>query len=67
MADDQDTFMVSGRRGRPRGTVPGSAVTTWVPTEFHDKLSEIARRHDVSVSSLVRKVLSQALYKKPVR
>ena len=70
MADDTNdsTFTVGGRRGRPRGTTratePKSVLSAYVPAEYHDRLSQLSRQHGVSVSSLVTRVLGQALKKR---
>jgi hypothetical protein len=46
------------KRGRPRVIKDSaSSVTAWVSTRHHDRLSSIARRHDVSVSALVRRAI----------
>lgn len=50
-------------RGRPRASEPKSPLTTWVPASYHDRLSVLALKHDVSVSKVVCILLDQALKK----
>jgi hypothetical protein len=50
-------------RGRPRAPEPGSSVSTWVPQAYHDRLIQLAEKHDVSVSSLVKTLLVLQLRK----
>jgi hypothetical protein len=64
MADSENTFTVNGRRGRPRGTEPGSTLTAYVPASYHDRITQLAIKHDISVSQVVRRVLDQAFKKK---
>ena len=46
------------KRGRPRIIKDSAAsVTTWISTRHHERLSSIARRHDRSVSSVVRRAI----------
>jgi hypothetical protein len=45
------------QRGRPRVEEPRTSVSTWVPATLHDRLIEVANRHEVSVSEYVRQVL----------
>lgn len=46
------------RRGRPRIIKDAaSSVTTWMSARHHERLASIARRRDVSVSSLVRRAV----------
>jgi hypothetical protein len=45
------------KRGRPRVEEPRSSVSTWVPSRLHDTLIDLAKKHDVSVSSMVRTML----------
>ena len=63
MGDDQGKFheaLAPGRRpGRPRADVPRAAVTTWLPATDHDRLIRIANRRGVSVSELVRGILTR--------
>jgi hypothetical protein len=70
MADSEDTFTVNGRRGRPRGTFrvtePKSHVTAYVPQSYHDRLAQMARQQDLSLSKTLLQVLDQA-FKKSAR
>lgn len=43
--------------GRPRVSEPRSAVSTWIPSRYHDRLSRIALRHGVSVSRVVKQAI----------
>ena len=54
---DGDAIPQQRKRGRPRIIKDASSVTAWVPARHHDRLSSIARRHDVSVSTLVRRAI----------
>jgi hypothetical protein len=45
------------KRGRPRVQEPRSSVSTWIPSQAHDRLASIARSNDVSVSAVVRRVV----------
>ena len=49
------------RRGRPRVEEPRSTLSTWVWAKHHDKLVQIAARKEMSVSALVREILSKAV------
>ncbi len=48
---------VERRRGRPRMDEPGSAVTTWLRPDEHDRLIKLANAREQTVSSLVRSLL----------
>jgi hypothetical protein len=50
------------RRGRPPAQEPCTTLSTWIPNAHYDKLAEIARRHDVSMSTLVRRVIILRLH-----
>lgn len=43
--------------GRPRAEEPGSAVTTWLRQSEHDRLIQLANKHETTVSQLVRSLL----------
>lgn len=45
------------RNGRPPAPEPRSTVCTWVPSRLHDKLIDLAKQHNVSVSTMVRTML----------
>ena len=54
--------------GRPRVIKEEtSSVTAWVSARHHERLSSLARRHDVSVSSLVRRAVSNGTVKATTR
>lgn len=44
-------------RGRPPAEEPGSAVTTWLPASAHDRLIQLAKREEQSISATVRQLL----------
>lgn len=45
------------RRGRPRVSEPRSTVSTWLPAHAHDRLIQIAKREERSISAVVRQLL----------
>lgn len=49
--------------GRPRATDPSSPVSTRVPESYHDRLIQLAAKHDVSVSAMVKTLLVLQLRK----
>jgi len=49
------------KRGRPRVDTPGVNVSSWVRQPDYDKLCELARKYDVSVSTVVRRLLTRTL------
>ena len=56
----EDSLVVS-RGGRPRAHEPGSRVTIWMPESYHDRLIELAKLYDVSVSSFGKKALMRVI------
>jgi hypothetical protein len=44
--------------GRPQNEEPGSRVSTWLPASQHDQLVRMAKQRDVSVSAVVRSLLT---------
>lgn len=50
-------YVVDRRRGRPRLTDSGSAVTTWLRAAEHDRLIKLANAEETTVSALVRSFL----------
>lgn len=50
------------RGGRPRADVPGSALTTWIPSSYHDRLIAMANARHMSVSGMVRQILILRLH-----
>lgn len=44
-------------RGRPRVEEPGSTVSVWLPIGAHDRLIELAKREDKSISATARQIL----------
>jgi hypothetical protein len=47
----------SNPRGRPRVDPPGSAVMTWLRPDEHDRLIQLAKREEKTISALVRELL----------
>lgn len=45
------------RRGRPRVEIQGASVSTWLRPAEHDRLIQLANKHEVTVSKLVRSLL----------
>ena len=54
-----DTVRVPrGRQGgRPRVEEPRASVSTWLPAGAHDRLIELAKREEQSVSATIRQLL----------
>lgn len=50
-------------RGRPPAKIAKSSLTAWVPQTHHDRLTQLALKHDISVSKVVCRLLDQALRK----
>lgn len=48
-------------RGRPRSPEPGSVLSAYVPQKYHDRIAQLAVKHDVSVSKVVCRLLDEAL------
>lgn len=44
-------------RGRPRATEPHAGVTVWLPASAHDRLIQLAKREEQSISATVRQLL----------
>lgn len=53
-------FIGKRGRGRPASTEPKSVLSAYVPVSFHDRLTQLALKHDVSVSAVVCQVLQKA-------
>jgi hypothetical protein len=49
------------KRGRPAKSDALAPVTAWVPSQYLDRLDQLARKHDVSVSKLVCKAIEESL------
>jgi predicted HicB family RNase H-like nuclease len=45
------------RPGRPRAKEPRTSVSAWIPASEHDRLIELAKAKEMSLSAFVRKVL----------
>lgn len=65
MSTDTSTLIAPPRRGgRPRVTEPRSTVCTWVPAKTHDRLITLAKQRGVSVSAVVRALVTVRLPEK---
>lgn len=64
MNDQRDDDRRS-KGGRPRAAEAGSSISAWIPARLHDRAIKVARQHDTSVSSIVRRALAQTLRDKP--
>jgi hypothetical protein len=51
------------RRGRPRAA-PHVSVTAWIPAPTYDRVTQLARRHETSVSRIVSHALHTLLHKR---
>jgi hypothetical protein len=49
------------KRGRPRAEAPGTAVMTWLKPGEHDKLIQLARQQEKTISAMVRQLLTLKL------
>lgn len=58
---EKDSTDPPGKPGRPHVREPGSSVTTWLPQTDHDHLIQLAQRHDLSVSALMRQLITRHL------
>lgn len=56
---------IQKRRGRPTAKEPGSRVTVWVPTSYHDRVARLAARDGQSISSFVRQLVFLQLRRIP--
>jgi len=59
MKDDDVDSLARKPRGRPKVDEHGVRVSTWVPESTYDNLTKYARRHDRSLSSLLRESLKR--------
>jgi hypothetical protein len=57
MPEQNRAGLVPRRRGRPRVSEPRSTVSTWLPAHAHDRLIQIAKREEQSISAVVRQLL----------
>jgi hypothetical protein len=44
-------------RGRPKLTEPRSTVSVWLPAKAHDRLIQLAKQQEQSISATVRELL----------
>jgi len=64
MSDVTETsLVVIAKRGRPRALEPRTSVSTWLTASEADRLIRLANEKEMSVSSLVRLVLTTRLKK----
>lgn len=57
-ADEAVTEHEKRPRGRPKAEEPaGSSVTAWLRPGEHDRLIELAKREDKTISALVRELV----------
>ena len=61
MDDPQHPPAPKNKGGRPRVVERGVIVSAWLPSSDYDKIIQIANKHDVSVSKLVRVWVRQQL------
>lgn len=54
---ETSVLIVGTRRGRPRVAEVSSPVSTRVPVSAHDRLIQLAKEHEVSVSAMVKSLL----------
>lgn len=57
MSKDTHTDTTPRPRGRPTVDAPLSYVGTRLPVPYHDRLIQLAKHQDKSVSALVRQLL----------
>lgn len=50
-------------RGRPKAEEPSGSVTTWLREGEHDRLIELAKREEKTISALVRELVQLRIYK----
>lgn len=51
--------MSEPKGGRPKASEPGSAVTVWLRQSDHDRLIQLAKRADTSVSSVASQLIKK--------
>lgn len=49
------------RRGRPRSEEPGISVSMWLKSSEHDRVIELAKKHEASVSETLRHIVVRTL------
>lgn len=61
----EDSLMIVGtkKQGRPHAKQPSTPVMTWVPTDLHARLCQLAGKHGVSVSRMVKNMLILQLHR----
>lgn len=68
MSSPQDsalTMLTTRRRGRPRAREPRSSVSAWILARHHDVLVHLANERSMSVSAVVRSLITKAVAEKP--
>jgi len=58
---DADKARDTPRRGRPKASDPGASLSTWLRGSEYDKLVQLAKKHDTSVSALARQIIVRRL------
>jgi hypothetical protein len=51
--------------GRPRSDQAFSSISAWVSTPAHDRIAQLALKHQTSVSRIVRCLIEKALQRPP--
>ena len=49
------------KRGRPRPSEPHVSAHAWIPKSSYDRIAQLALKHDVSMSSVLRDLVSLRL------
>lgn len=57
MSEQSEAVAVKRGPGRPRACEPRSTVSVWLPASAHDRLIELAKRHEMSISATIRQLL----------
>ncbi len=45
------------KRGRPKAPEPSNTVSVWLPAQAHDRLIQLAKAQEQSISATVRALL----------
>jgi len=60
-----DMMILGGRRPRGRPRAPKSQVTVRLPETLHDRIASIALAQQVSINTLICRVVAQAVAASP--
>jgi hypothetical protein len=52
------------KRGRPPAQRECTSLSMWIPTDYYDRLTQIARRNGVSMSAVARQLIILQLHRK---